>query len=174
MSQSRWYVITGAPCSGKTTIIQHLAKAGYKVMPEVARMLIDEDVARGKAIEEIRSDEIAFQGRINERNKKTERLLPLDEIIFFDRAIPDSIAYHRLLGIDTKEALELCRENLYRKVFCLELLPFIKDYARIEDAERMFQLHSFLQDAYVQLGYDVILVPVLPPIDRVQFILKHI
>ena len=33
--QTNWHVITGAPCSGKTTLIDQLADKGFHTVPEV-------------------------------------------------------------------------------------------------------------------------------------------
>jgi putative protein kinase ArgK-like GTPase of G3E family len=32
--QTKWHVITGAPCSGKTTIIDQLAEEGFQTVAE--------------------------------------------------------------------------------------------------------------------------------------------
>ncbi|MEM5794017.1 MAG: hypothetical protein QXS48_02825 [Candidatus Aenigmatarchaeota archaeon] len=34
---------------------------------------------------------------------KIEETVPKDRIVFFDRGIPDSIAYFKICGLDTKE-----------------------------------------------------------------------
>jgi predicted ATPase len=39
--KTNWYVITGAPCSGKTSVIRELEKRGYRVVHEVARAYIE-------------------------------------------------------------------------------------------------------------------------------------
>ena len=38
--QTNWHVITGAPCSGKTTLIEQLADKGFKIFPEVATTIL--------------------------------------------------------------------------------------------------------------------------------------
>jgi predicted ATPase len=173
MSQSQWYVVTGAPSSGKTTIIEQLAQLGYKTIPEAARMIIDEGIAQGKTLEEIRIDEASFQQCVIDRNLEMEDSLPIDEVIFLDRAVPDSLAYYKLIGQDMGNAMVFPKRNFYRRIFCLEPLVFVKDYARIESAETMMQLHNFFQEVYLYLGYEVILVPPIPTEDRVHFILDR-
>ena len=46
--QTNWYVITGAPCSGKTTLIEQLADKGYRTIPETARLYMENEMAAGQ------------------------------------------------------------------------------------------------------------------------------
>ena len=96
MSQSQWIIITGSTSSGKSTLIEELAKQGHKTVPEMARVVIDEKIAQGESINEIRSDEGLFQKEVFERKLKLEKKLPREERLFFDRGIPDSLAYSLL------------------------------------------------------------------------------
>ena len=56
MTATHWYVITGAPSSGKTTLLRELEKAGYRVIHEVARTIIESELAQGRTLKQIRSD----------------------------------------------------------------------------------------------------------------------
>ena len=58
--KTNWYVITGGPSTGKSKTIDYLAYLGYLIRPEVARILIDDELSKGKTLEEIREDEINF------------------------------------------------------------------------------------------------------------------
>ena len=51
---TKWYVITGAPCSGKTTVLKELGARGIDWNPEVARVFIEEQQATGRTLEQIR------------------------------------------------------------------------------------------------------------------------
>ena len=170
----KWYVITGAPCSGKTTILKLLSEKGYTVFPEVAREFIDELIKQGKTIEEIRSDEILFQEKILELKIEKESILP-DSLIFFDRGIPDTHAYLRFLGVLDSKILDLSLVNHYVKVFILDPCEYKSDYARTETKEDQEILHNLLQEAYKKSGAMIISVPVFDTKDaRVDFILKNI
>lgn len=61
----------------------------------------------------------------------------------------------------------------YKNIFVLDLLPLVQDYARREDEKAQYQIHKLLVNAYSSLGYLIIHVPVLPPEERVNFILEH-
>lgn len=38
IKETNWYVLIGAPSSGKTTILDKLQSHGYLIIPEVARV----------------------------------------------------------------------------------------------------------------------------------------
>jgi predicted ATPase len=41
--QTNWHVITGAACSGKTTLIDQLAEKGFRTLPEIGRVYVERD-----------------------------------------------------------------------------------------------------------------------------------
>ena len=173
-SKFNWYVITGGPSSGKTTLIKELSKLGYITCPEMARILIDEGIKNGKSVEEIRSNESEFQRKVLRMKLAREEKMPKDEIVFFDRAIPDSIAYHQICGLDEKEVIKLCLGKRYKKVFFLEQLPFDKDYARTEDRKTIKKINHLLKESYKNLGYKIIKVPVVSVKERIKIILSEV
>ena len=106
MSQTNnWYVITGPPCSGKTTILNKLKEKGYLIVEEAARVYIDREVKKGKTLKQIRSSEISFQRNVLQIKIDIEKKLPKNETIFFERGIPDSEAYYRLCKYDEDQYL---------------------------------------------------------------------
>lgn len=169
-----WYVITGGPSSGKTTVLKELSKLGYLIYPEAARVFIDQEIAKGKSLKEIRGDEAQFQKKVLEIKIETEKAAPKDKIVFFDRAIPDSIAYYQICGLNPKEILKFCQGKSYRKIFLFEQLPFENDYARVEDSKTIEKLNRLLKESYENLGYEVINIPALSVEERVQKILSEI
>lgn len=171
---NQWYVVTGAPCSGKTTVLKILAERGYSIIPEVAREYIDDGISRGMTIEQIRADETDFQEKILEAKIKKEQTLP-STLTFFDRGIPDSYAYLKFLGIEDETALNASLVNHYKKVFILDPCPYKVDYARTETAEDQIVLDKLLEEAYQKSGITIIRVPVLETKEaRVDFILGNL
>ena len=126
--QTRWCVVTGAPCSGKTTIIHALKKRGCRVVPEAARTFINDQLARGLSFMEIRSNALVFERHILMKKIQTERQLPVDETIFLDRAIPDSIAYFLHAGLDPNEPTKASQIFKYWGVFFLDRLPYCRRF----------------------------------------------
>lgn len=175
MSRS-WHVITGGPSSGKTTLLEHIEKLGFSIKPETARIVIDEGIAKGLSIEEIRQDERAFQDEILRRKLKLEASYDPSETIFLDRGMHDSIPYYEVSGFTlSPEQLKLITQANYGHVFLLNQLPHYEiDYARTEDANTAAVIHKLLDQTYREHGFNVVAVPVLRPKQRAQFILDYI
>lgn len=171
-----WYVITGGPSSGKTTLLQALSAQGYAVVPEAARLVIDEGIASGQTLAQIRQDERAFQDIVLARKLEIERLLDRSTVTFFDRGIHDSLAYYAYYKwpISAKMQRQAAQAH-YAKVFLCEQLPIYEsDYSRTESVDFALELQRLLKKYYQKAGCEVVLVPVLSPNQRLQFILDTI
>ncbi len=173
-TETNWCVITGAPCAGKTTLIQALARRGFPVAGEVAREYIDARLAAGSTLRQIRADALSFERHILLEKARLERRLPPRRLVFLDRAIPDSTAYFRLEGLDPAEPLTLSRMFRYREVYLLERLKFTPDGIRSEDDATAARLEDLLIETYSQLDYPIIRVPILEESRRLAFVLDHL
>jgi len=174
MQPTNWYVITGAPCSGKTAVVTALEQRGFQVVHEVARAFIDEELQKGRSLEAIKQDMTVFERQILDRKLEIESRLARDTLTFLDRALPDSIAYYRLCGIDPRGAIEKSRTYRYKEVFLFERLLFEKDRVRSEDDNLAAGLERLLAESYRMLGYSPVSVPLMPIGERIDFILKRI
>ena len=174
MTETNWYVITGAPSSGKTTLLRELEALGYRVIHEVARAFIEMEMEQGRTLERIRADKETFENQVLHAKMAMEERLPKDQVIIFDRAIPDSIPYFALAGLDTKGVIAKSPRHRYKKVFVLDRLPYTKDQARIENGETASRLDGALEASYRMLGYEVIRIGVMPVEDRLSFVLQEI
>ena len=172
MQPTNWHVITGAPCSGKTAVVNALQRQGFEVVHEVARALIDEELQKGRSLKVVKQDIKAFEQRILDRKLSIESQLSPGKPIYLDRALPDSIAYYRLYGIDPREAIEKSRIYQYKKVFLFERLFFEKDQVRSEDEGMAAELERLLAEGYESLGYSPVKVPLMPVDKRVDFVLN--
>ena len=173
--QTNWYVITGGPGSGKTTTVNLLKDRGYITTLEHARHYLDTQRLMGRTIEETRKNQREFQlGVLNMQIEQENQISP-DVLVFLDRAIPDALAYYRFLNLAEDEKLtEALRTVSYKKIFILDCLPIMKDYARTEDEEAQKKIHALLIEVYESLGFPIIPVPVLKPEERVEFILNNL
>jgi len=172
---TEWYVITGGPSSGKTTTVELLKQRGYKTTIEHARHYIDTGRVTGKTTGEIRANHLVFQRGVLDMQIEQEKQLAPDEVVFLDRALPDALAYYHFLNLpEDREMKDAIHQASYKKVFIMDPLPLQRDYARTEDETAQKRIHELLTKVYESLPFPVIHVPVLPPEERVDFILKRL
>lgn len=169
-----WAVITGAPSSGKTAVIRELARRGYPTVPEIAREIIAAQLREGATPEAVRADAHGFETRVFEAKLAAEAGLAADRLAFLDRALPDSIAYFILEGLDPRRPREMSRRVRYRHVFLFDRLPVVSDGVRIEDDRTAEAIEALILAAYRELGYDPVRVPVLPVAERAERILAAV
>lgn len=170
-----WYVVTGGPCAGKTTLILELERRGYHVVHEPARLVIEEGLATGKTLDEIRAPSNNFAQKVLHRALAHEKNLARDATVFLDRGIVDSVGYYRHLGIPLDdELMQAALTAQYRKIFLLDLVQFEQDEARNETPEEAYAIHNALHEAYASYGFDIIRVPVVPVEERADMIVASI
>ena len=172
---TNWHVLTGAACTGKTTLIDMLAKKGYQVVPESARLFFEQEMAKGRNLEEIRKDGGSLQRGIAAMQWTLESECQANRITFLDRALPDSLTFYRVYGLNPNEILPKCFFHRYTSVFLLERLPHHRNQTLgPEDDETSEFLTEWLYRDYNAIGYSVIKVPVLSPAERLAFILERL
>jgi len=174
LQSTNWHIITGAPCSGKTSVIKEIERRGFHTIDEVARAFIDNQLNAGQRLDQIKADILQFERHILYAKIKVENSLAKSELIFFDRGVPDSIAYYNLEGLHPAEPLKLSRRTRYRKIFFFERFDFLKDGVRSEDEKIAALLNDLLLEAYGQAGYNLIMVPVMSVEDRTDMVLEKL
>ena len=167
------HVLTGGPGTGKTTLINLLVEMGYDVVPEAARYVIEqEQFSGGDALPW--KDNDAFQDKVLSHQLFLEDGLD-SKIAFLDRGIVDGYGYSKHFGNLPSDRLIDLGKNRYGKIFLLDRLPnYQNDAERLEDFEDAGIIHSAIEKAYVDFGYQPIRVPVLSPEERIDFILNRI
>ena len=172
--QTNWHVITGASCSGKTTMINLLAGVGFKTVPEASRTYIEVELAKGRTLEGIRADRAAFTRTVYNLMMTVEQGNCAPELTFLDRALPDGLAFFRFAGIDPNTILPDCFQYRYASVFMLDRFPYQRDGVRVADDPTAEWFDTWIERDYRSLGYCVVRVPVLPPEERLSFVLEKL
>jgi predicted ATPase len=175
MIQTNWHVITGGPSSGKTTLINRLAEMGYKTSSEIARAYLKEQLAKNHlTVEDIKKNMLELQRRILSLMLEHERELSKDDLIFFDRGTPDSLAYFRFHHFNDEHVVKACQHLRYKKVFFCHQLPVVQDGIRDEDDATAKMISKYILTVYKDLNYDLIELPPLSIEERMQIILTHV
>jgi predicted ATPase len=182
----RRYILTGAPGSGKTSILRILAARGYPVIAEAATDVISAEQAAGVA--EPWRDPLFIDKIIELQRSKQQCSEQRDQlgngaglVEFYDRSPVCTLALARYLGFEPSAALsaELARITEHavyqREVFFIRPLGFIERTAarRIgyEDSLRFERIHEAI---YARLNFHLIDVNPGPPADRAAFIRDHL
>ena len=168
--------ISGAPGTGKTSLINELLLQGYKCHAEVSREIIAEQLKIGGDITPWQDLNAFSELVINERLKQFKHAK--NELEFFDRTIIDSLAYLLKDALPiSKKWDNLAKEFRYSKtVFITPPWESIykNDSERMEDFETATSIHQFMIKTYELYGYVVIIIPKVSVKERIQFILHHI
>lgn len=164
------YVITGGPCSGKTTLIKALEAKGFAIVPEAARELIEEQMKSGGVFPW--TDNLVFQHLVVARQLMRENRGESKR--FLDRSCIDSIAYARFWKTALPDQLlMLIKSRAYAGVFLLEPVSYANDDVRLESEEEGRQITQLLKEAYLEAGYTPIVIPALPIEQRVALVIQH-
>jgi predicted ATPase len=174
----RFHVVTGGPGSGKTSLIEALAKAGYARTLEAGRAIIQEQLATdGPALPW--RDPLAFAELMLGWEMRSYRMAETaDGPVFFDRGVTDVIGYLMLVGrpvpAHVMRAAERFRYN--RRVFVAPPWPeiFTQDAERKQTPEEAVRTYEALVKAYASQGYELVSLPLVPIEDRLRFVLDAI
>ncbi len=182
---SKKIVITGGPGTGKTSIINELKNQNYHCFDEVIRELTLEaknDIAADSQISNpiaFVNDPLDFNTKLlNGRLNQFKQALDLDKpLIFFDRGIPDVLAYMAFFNQDYDDKfLKVCNTNRYSHVFLLPPWKAIykTDNERFETFNEAVKIHESLKQVYQDLAYNIIEVPFGTIEERINFITNNL
>lgn len=156
------FVISGGPSTGKTEVINELGKK-FKVFHEAARGILKNKRYNQKTQYEI------FKKQLKQAREAENS----EEIVFFDRGIPDALAYFEYNNFKIpKDVLEnsKLKKTKYKKIFFLDFVPYKNDEIRRESKEEAQKIHKLIYDTYADFGYEIIRVPFMSVEKRAKFI----
>lgn len=167
------YIISGGPGAGKTALLGALRTAGFAGADEASRRLIQEQVALGSGRVPWRDlagfAELALARMVADYEAAALR----GGVTFFDRGLPDIIAYLEVAGLPVPAVYyaAVAAHPYQSPVFMAP--PWAEIY--VNDAERWqtfaeaTALHGALWRTYQRLGFAVLELPKVPLAARVAF-----
>lgn len=176
-TSDRFFVVTGGPGAGKTTLIEALGAAGFSTSVEAGRAIIrDQSAIDGHALPW--RDPAAFAELMLSWEMRSYAIASATAgPVFFDRGMPDIAGYLQLSGLcvpaHIEKAARAFRYN--RKVFILPPWPeiFHPDAERRQSFGEARRTFEAMTETYMRLGYELVTVPTGPLGERVGFIYEH-
>jgi predicted ATPase len=173
-----FFIISGAPGAGKTTLIERLAARGFATVAEAGRAILREqaEAAFGAGQD---GDPAAFGEAMLARAVANYRgVTETDEPVFFDRGIAEAGIYWRLIGLPAPTTVRDAARNWRSNPLVLLAPPWREIYRRdaeriqsFDEAERTFEL---VRDAYVEAGYRPLEIAKDTVARRVGFVLAAV
>jgi predicted ATPase len=169
------FVLTGGPCTGKTTLLKALNNQGYQMVQEAATLVFQETKTQG--VPAIQGKEFDFQKKLITKQIELESKLNNATEAFLDRGTVDNLAYCKLFKINPpQEIIDMAVNNRYSGIF---LLNFLDKYetdteVRKEPFEVACKIHNLIKETYQEYGYKLIEVPPLAIEARTNFIIGKI
>ncbi|HAT1795190.1 AAA family ATPase [Legionella pneumophila subsp. fraseri] len=170
------FYITGPPGSGKTSILAELSKRGIPIFEEPARrILAQQRHINGEGVYD--KNPFLFKELMLSRMIDDYESAPQYDLVFFDRGLPDLIAYSKCFNLEIGSELEACRFHQYNPtVFFAPAWEqiYVNDSERRLTFDEAQFFENDLRQAYAGLGYHLTDIPLLNVTERVNFILKTI
>lgn len=171
-----FFVLTGGPGSGKSTLIAALRDVGFPGSVEAGRAIIKDQARIGGPALPWNNPALFSELMLSWEMRSYGIAAANDGFHFFDRGVPDIIGYLRLSRLEVplhvKEAARLCLYN--RKVFLLPPWPeiFAQDSERKQSLEEAKRTFDAVAEAYADCGYELLEVPRMTVADRRRFVLE--
>ncbi|HOP49907.1 MAG TPA: ATP-binding protein [Ignavibacteriales bacterium] len=148
-------IITGAPGTGKSTLIKYLKSLGFFCFDEVSREIITtQQRFNGNLVpwgDTLKFAEFCFEKMLSQLNAKKE-------LAFFDRGIPDLIAYLEFYNFPVPTYFYKSIQHYFKKVFYCPIWEevYVNDPQRPQTLEIAKGLDYFLRKTYTELEFDII------------------
>ena len=170
----RFFVVTGGPGAGKTSLITELARRGFHTIPESGRAIIREEMASGGDALPW-ADRIAYAERMLERDLSAHRAArALSAPVIFDRGIPDIMGYLILCSLPVPPhvaaAAKAARYNA--RVFLVPYWDeiFTQDTERTQSRSEAEATFTVMRETYIALGYEITELPRIDIASRADFV----
>ena len=176
---AHFFILSGGPGVGKTAVLDRLRDNGQTCIQEVARSIIQSQQSEnGTALpwkDKEQYKKLMLHKSVKDYQKVSKRK---QGITFFDRGIPDTLAYARLEGLEISKNLCFYSQH-YRCNNTVFIFPpwreiYHTDSERKQSFSEVIATHNMMIQTYKNCGYTPVQVPKTTIQKRYTFILDYI
>ncbi len=175
MIKENCVILTGAPGSGKSTLLNCLRKLGFFGIDEPARQILAEQRLIGGAGVPEENPLLFVEFLLSRAISQYQGADTGQKVLFFDRGVPDNIAYASLFDLAFEHGWNASQVYQYNPlVFVTPNWEAI--YSHDEERKMSFQdaskMGNHLREIYQKAGYTVVDLPLDSPEERARFVLN--
>ena len=171
----RFFVLTGGPGSGKTTVIEALHQAGYAHTAEAGRGIIQDQMAIDGPSLPWRDPMLFAELMLSWDMRSYRAAQQTTGPVFFDRGVADLVGYCGLLGLPVpahfRKAAETFRYNPRAFIAPPWEQIYRQDRERKQDFAEAVRTYEAIASAYADLGYALVELPKVSVEERARFVL---
>ena len=176
--KDNYFIFTGGPGAGKSSVIDILNDDGYITVDEVARQIIKEQEQIGGDATHTKNQKAFCQLMLAASIENYEKYLDEQQPVFFDRGIVGLYGYSkmtsgRVFG-DVQDAVDRYRYNQNVFIFPPWEAIYQNDDERKQDFQEALNTYEVLKTAHADCGYNLVEVPKVSVQERVEFILNQV
>lgn len=177
MDCDRFFVLTGGPGAGKTTLVEALRAKGFATTQEAGRGIIRQEMQGGGEalpwLERQRFAERMFEWDLASYRQAQRQA----GTVFFDRGLPDTLGYLKLEGLEAPAWMEEETWRLRYNKRAFVAPPWKAIFGPDEERRQSWQValrtYEVMARTYQDLGYELIELPRVPVSERVAFVLAQ-
>lgn len=172
------FVVSGGPGTGKSTLIEALARRGLYHMPEAGRAIIRDQIRIGGPTLPW-GDRAAFaELMLGWELRSYHEAAALPGPVVLDRGIPDVVGYLTLCDLPVPPHIEMAA-RLYRYNMRVFLAPwwetiFARDAERRQSRVEAEATGKVMAETYRRLGYQIIELPKIEVEARADFVMEQL
>ncbi|NQX40345.1 Predicted ATPase [Pedobacter steynii] len=178
VNRKNFFVITGGPGMGKTSLIEEMTKRGYTCVPETGRQIIIHQMnIKGIALP-WKSPRLFGELMFRQAHEDFLTCGEQEQPVFFDRGIPDVIGYMELCRLQPGREMKGIAKNLRYHPFVFITPPWEEIYRNDTERKQTFaeavETYEMMRHVYTKLGYDILEIPKISITERADFLVKTI
>jgi predicted ATPase len=168
-----FFVFTGGPGVGKTTLIRHLRRLGERVVEETHRAVIAEQAEAGSRAVPWDDYAACYELCVNRDIAKFDAMAGEGRRVFFDRGMLDGFDPRWTPPAELLSAAEARRYNRQMFVFPPWREIYETDAERRQDWAEAEATFPRILAGLERFGYDPVIVPTGPVAERAAFVLAR-